>query len=243
MTTVVLDHLASRWDRSWTSLRDDVDRSDLMNADVITLTEVADGKRDKAFKMRKGWSTLHRTNPWQAGEVAMLVRNDFGRVMDWKTTRIGPDLGPGNEVYCIVAVIKIWGTGETILVADSHMPSAVEGSWLEKRGRLYRMIARNYRDAVADMRRKWKPDAECVWADWNLNLSLGWVRGWAVDLWNMRPIGKKKMPKKGSHHTRLIDWPVTRRLRKRKLRVMPMTPGSDHRGVRLIANIKKRKKS
>lgn len=230
-----LDHLASRWDRSPESLRSDVERSIRQGANVISVTEVADGKRWRALQV-DGWTTCQRRDPWQAGESAILVDDDFGDVLTWRTEQIGPDLGPGNAVYAVVAVIKIHATGETLLYAEAHLPSSVEAKWKTRRGAEFRKIVRNYKRLVREVRREWKPDAECVWADWNLNLNLAWVRAWARSTWARRKtLGKAKTPGRGSHGNRLIDWPITHGLRCRKLTVLPMTAGSDHHGVRLDA--------
>lgn len=234
---VRLDHLASKWNRSVESLRADVDRSIGQGANVISLTEVADGRRWKALLV-DGWTTCHERDPWQAGESAILVDNDFGEVLEWCTEQIGPDLGPGNAVYAIVAVIKIRATGKMLLVAEAHLPSSVEGKWKARRGSEFRKMVRNYKRLVRRFRKKHKPDAECVWADWNLNLNLAWVRSWAKSLWAKRKtLGKKKTPGRGTHGSRLIDWPITHGLRRRELTVLPKTDGSDHRGVRLDAQI------
>lgn len=232
-----LDHLASKWDRSVESLRADVDRSIGQGANVVSLTEVADGRRWKALDV-VGWITCQDRTPWQAGESAILVDNSWGEVLEWTTEQIGPDLGPGNAVYAIVAAIKIHATGKTLLVAEAHLPSSVEGNWKARRGSEFRKMSRNYKRLVRRFRKKYKPDAECVWADWNLNLNLAWVRAWAKSLWAKRKtLGKRKTPAKGTHGPRLIDWPVTHGLRRRKLTILPKTDGSDHRGARLDAVI------
>lgn len=239
MTTarhVRLDHLASKWNRSPESLSNDIDRSIRQGANVVSVTEAADGKRWKALLV-DGWTTCQDRTPWQAGESAILVDDSWGDVLDWHTEQIGPDLGPGNAVYAIVAVIRIRATGKILLVAEAHLPSSVEGKWKARRGSEFRKIVRNYKRLVRRFRKKWKPDAECVWADWNLNINLAWVRAWAKSLWARRKtLGKGKTPAKGSHGRRLIDWPVTHGLRRRKLTVLPLTEGSDHRGVRLDAD-------
>lgn len=235
MSTVTLDHLASRWDRSPDSLLDDVDRSLAAGVHVITLTEVADGRRPDALRQR---DAIQSDAPWQSGEIALIVNAETGtEPVAAETIRIGPDLGPGNEVYGLVCVVRL-ATGETVLVAESHLPSSVERKWLGRRGRAYRAMVRRYRRAIREMRRLHRPDAEVIWADWNLNLRLAWVRRWAKKVWRGRPVGRQKMPTKGSHGRRLIDWPITRRLRKRRLTVLDQTRGSDHRGVRLRAEIK-----
>lgn len=234
---VRLDHLASKWNRSPESLRADVLRSIRHGANVVSVTEVADGKRWKAL-LHEGWTTCQERDPWQAGESAILVDGAWGDVLEWRTEQIGPDLGPGNAVYAIVAVIKIHATGKTLLVAEAHLPSSVEGKWKARRGAEFRKMVRNYKRLVREFRRKYKPDAECVWADWNLNLNLAWVRSWARAIWAKRKtLGKQKTPAKGSHGGRLIDWPVTHGLRRRELTVLPLTDGSDHRGVRLDAEM------
>lgn len=234
---VRLDHLASRWDRSPDSLHADVRRSVHQGAHVISVTEAADGKRWQALAV-DGWTTCQDRTPWQAGESAILVDDDFGEVIDWRTEQIGPDLGPGNAVYAIVAVIKIHATGKLLLVAEAHLPSSVEDKWKARRGSEFRKMVRAYKRLVRRMRKKCRPDAECVWADWNLNLNLAWVRAWARLLWARRKtLGKHKTPAKGSHGNRLIDWPITHGLRRRELTVLPMTDGSDHHAVSLAAEM------
>lgn len=230
-----LDHLASKWNRSPESLGADIERSIRQGANVISCTEVADGKRWQALQV-DGWTTCQDRDPWQAGESAILVDDSFGDVLEWHTEQIGPDLGPGNAVYAVVAIVEIRDTGKILLVADAHLPSSVESKWKHRRGAEFRKMVHNYKRLVRRFRKKWKPDAECVWADWNLNLNLAWVRAWARSLWARRKtLGKRKTPGRGSHGNRLIDWPVTHGLRRRKLTVLPLTAGSDHRGVRLDA--------
>lgn len=233
---VRLDHLASRWDRSPDSLHADIARSIRQGANVISVTEAADGKRWQALK-HDGWTTCQDRTPWQAGESAILVRESFGQIIDWRTEQIGPDLGPGNAVYAVVAVIRL-ENGKLLMVAEAHLPSAVETRWKARRGSEFRQIVRNYKALVRRMRKKHRPDAECVWADWNLNLNLAWVRDWAKSAWARRKtLGKAKTPAKGSHGNRLIDWPITHGLRKRVLTVLPMTAGSDHHAVSLEAEM------
>lgn len=240
---MILDHIASKWDRSPASLAADVARSVKQGADVITFTEVADGKRWTALQ-RKGWTTCQDRTPWQKGEVAAMVGDHFGKVLHWETVQIAPDLGPGLPVVVIIVVIELHN-GRVLMVSDSHLPSSVEDKWKERRGGLYREAVWNYVAACDRVAREWKPDAQVRWADWNLNLNLAWVRDWAKGLWKNRGrlMGLAKVPKQGTHGNRLIDWPVTHGVRKRRLKVLPRTKASDHRAVRLTGVIGRARKS
>ena len=68
-------------------------------------------------------------------------------------------------------------------------------------------MVKNYKAFVRQQRRSYKPDAVCVWADWNLNLNLAWVRDWIKGAWRFaKALGRRKTPKQGTHGGgRVID--------------------------------------
>ena len=217
MTTIRLDHLASRWDRSPESLASDVRRSIRQGAHVISRHR---GRGRQALAGRwstHGCTTCQDRTPWQAGESAILVDDDFGEVARLgRPRRSAPTSAPATPSTRSSLSSGSAATGED--PARRREPPPVVGR---------EQVEAASRDRVPQVRpqlprgrprdaRKWKPDAVCVWADWNLNLNLAWVRDWAKRVWAKRgkSLGKHKTPAKGSHGNRLIDWPITHGLQR-----------------------------
>lgn len=228
----------SRWDRSPQSLASSLNSSRDDGATVICLTEVADGKRPdtlRAWCTKNTWGKLQDNDPWQKGETAILINYTEWFLVDWATVRIGPDLGPGLPVVATLALLKHRETDVTVLVSVSHLPSAVESIWSlkgSKRALAYRRCVINYRKAVTEWRKEFKPDLEAISADWNLDINKSWVRNYLEATWRQHDLVRLGT-KEPTHGNRKIDaWLL--KDAKGKTDVMEAHPSSDHRATELV---------
>lgn len=236
-----LEHLSGRWDKEAALLDADVSEAQ-GHVDIMTLTEVRDGLRPDVLP-RRGWTVLQDRANGDMAECAILVRDETWRVAHWRAEVLGPDMGPGGRVVGVFAVLVHRRTGLRVVVGTAHLPSAVEGTWL-RRGRRVVVHQRSVQRARRRMRRMYRRfgcDAALFAADWNVNLRRDWVQRWVRAAW---PVMRtpKHIPNRGTHRSRLIDWPVARRIPNLTMRILPPTPASDHRRIRVTGTITRRKR-
>lgn len=232
-------HLSGRYDRSPKSLRRQVEAAAEW-ADVITLTEVDRTARGDVLRELAGFRLLRRGDG-QRGESAILVRTTVWEVVAWDAVMLVDDLdGMRGGQVASIALLRHRATGRTLLVSTTHTSAGVEAGWTASaRAREHRDAVTVWRHTVRAWRRRHRPDSELVVADWNLNAHRPWVRAWIRSAWPGLTL-PKWLPKRGTHGRRLIDWFLTRRIRRARLRVMALTPASDHRGIRITGTIRPR---
>lgn len=236
-------HLSGRFDRDPDDLRDELERVERW-ADIITLTEVdrnARGDVLERFAREHGFQLLRRGNGTK-GESAILVHTSVWRVRRWAAVMLAGDLdGMRGGQVAVLALLEHVETRATLLVSTTHTSSGVEGDWARgRRATEHRTAVQTWRRVVREWRRKHRPDAELIVADWNLDAHKPWVRAWIRSAWPGLLL-PRQLPKQGSHGGRLIDWCLTRRIRRVQLIVMRLTDASDHRGVRITGTIRPRK--
>lgn len=203
-------HLSGKWNRSPRSLRRQLKRAAKRGATWLTLTEVADGKRPDAVRL-PGWSKAHAVDGpggkrFDLGECAIMARDDTWRIVKWRAYVIGPDLGPGNRIIMVMALLEHVHDGTTVLVSTSHLPSAVEGAWQGRRADQFRLAVDRWRRVNLAWRRAYKPDAEATVADWNLDYFRAWVVAYMADAWpGLDSPRGRLLPERGTHGRRLID--------------------------------------
>lgn len=224
-------HLSGRWDRSAHALHQQLRRAAKRGATLLTLTEVADGKRPGVVHL-EGWTACHDVDGkggkmFDRGECAILARDDTWKVLRWRSYVIGPDRGPGNRVIIVMALLEHLGTGKTLLVSTAHLMSAVEADWRGRRAGFYRQDLDRWRFIHASWVRMFKPDAEATVADWNLDLHRAWVRDALDGAWD-RLNAPRQLPRGGTHGARLIDFPRTRNLGTVNLAIRSSLGASDH---------------
>lgn len=243
------DHLSGRFDRAPKRLRNQVKASLAAGSTIIKSTEVDRRPRAKALRSIKGTRTLRA--PGTKGETAILFDRSVFKARKWGHQMISPPFGKRRGVMLTWAVLEHRETGALGLETVAHYHSNVESGFRAKAG-----WALEHRRAVAEarrlhkrLRRIWRKSGEPFsWenhsADFNLNLRRAWVRSWVRSAWpGLKPVPKKHTPKQGSHGNRLIDWFLTRGIKKRRMTVLKKHPASDHRGVRLRGRVKvKRRK-
>lgn len=229
---VVGAHLSGRWDRSPRLLKRQLRRAAKGGATWLSLTEVADGKRPAAVAL-PGWTKTQDVDGpggkrFDRGECAFLTRDDTWEVLRWRSYVIGPDLGPGNRVVMLMALLRHRLTGATSLMSVCHTPSAVEANWRGQRAGHYRQMVDRWRRIHATWVRAFKPDNEAVVADWNINLHAAWALIYLEDAFpTLDP--PAVLPKGGTHGPRLIDMILTRGWRKVRLVIRSSRGASDHR--------------
>lgn len=224
-------HISSKWNRPRVTVRRQLRRAKKRGATWITLTEVADGKRPEAVAL-PGWSKAHQTDPskpFDLAECAIMVEDDTWAIRRWRTYVIGPDLGPGNRIVMVIALLRHRITGATLLLSTSHMPSSVEGTWSGRRADHYRQALARWRRIHKAWRRAYHPDNEAAVADWNLDFRKGWVRAFFRGAWpDMEEPATDRFPKKGTHGPRLIDMIRTRGWSNVRLATRRALFASDH---------------
>lgn len=173
-------HASGRFDESPSWLRRDLARwRDL--ASVITLTEVADGKRKDALH-ESGW-TLTSGKGEGPGECAILHDRRKWRRRAKYVVKITDGGGTGRlhaPLYATTAVLQRRGTGRMLIVSSTHMPAHVET--LLRLGRkaqpatTWRRAANVWAEHIAAARGAY-PEAD-VWvvADFNVDARRDWVR-------------------------------------------------------------------
>ena len=248
MTHQYLAHIrSSRWDRTTDSLQSSLSQSRKELADVVLLTEVADGKRPDALRIwcqANGWDWAQDRSPWQSGETAIIWNAEEAKCLNWETVSIGPDLGPGLPLVATVAILE-FKDGTKSLYGMTHLPSSVEGDWRQRGRRVveYQKAVRRYRKAVTKYRKRYHPDFELVCADWNLNVLLKWVKRYLkINFPKHRLV---QAGNKGTHGHRQIDAALVRFKPKYKkhsyanARVLDAHYSSDHKGVEVFVNVNK----
>lgn len=224
-------HISSKWNRPRLTLTRQLRRARKKGATWITLTEVADGKRPEAVKL-PGWSKAQQTDSsksFDLAECAILVEDDTWAIVRWRTYVIGPDLGPGNRIVMVMALLRHRVTGATSLLSTSHMPSAVEGAWDGRRAGHYRQALDRWRRINLAWRRAFRPDNEAAVADWNLDFRKRWVRAFFRGAWpGLDEPNPDRFPKKGTHGPRLIDMIRTRDWQNVRLTTRRALLASDH---------------
>ncbi len=237
-TVVRVDELSGRYDRDPALLAAQLAGS-AAEADVILVTEVSAARRASALRM-DGW-TVSRGPDGDRGEVAVLTRDAIWTVRAYAAAVLGPDLGPGGKVVSGIALLEHTGTGARFAPSIAHLPASVEGTWARGRGRAdaYRAAVDEWRLLHVEWRRRHQPDAEAAFADWNLNLHRRWVRDWVGDAWPTLTLPPAAVIPAGATHAggRLIDWFVRRGLDVDTWGVLPSSPASDHRGIRVRARV------
>ncbi|MBB3041233.1 hypothetical protein [Nocardioides soli] len=233
-------HLSGRYDRSPESLREQLEAA-ARRADVITVTEVDRPQRGDVLRGLAGFRLLRRGNG-QRGESAILVRTAVWEVVAWDAVMLVKDLdGQRGGQVAPIALLRHRATGCTLLVSTTHTSAGVEAGWAASaRAREHRDAVAVWRHTVLAWRRRYRPDGELVVADWNLDALRPWVRAWIRSAWPGLTL-PKRLPKKGTHGRRLIDWCLTRRIHRPRIRVMALTPASDHRGIHITGTIRPRK--
>lgn len=233
-------HLSGRYNRPAWLLRRQV-RDAAVSADIITLTEVDRPKRGRVLRQVPGF-TLLRYGSGDAGESAILVRDGVWHVEHWGIRMLATDLdGVRKGQVAVIALLEHVSTGRTLLVSTTHTPAGVESAWGAARARQYRSTERAWRGLVREWRREHRPDSELLTADWNLCQHQPWVREHTAQAWpGMRQV--RPVPVGGTHGKRLIDWPLTRRVRGVKVRILPKAAASDHRGIHITGTIRPRKR-
>jgi hypothetical protein len=223
-------HLSSKWNRPRWTLKRQLRRAAEQGATWLTLTEVADGKRPEAVHL-PGWSKAHQTDPakpFDLGECAIMAKDSEWEIRRWRTYVIGPDLGPGNRIVMVIALLRHRLTGSTLLLSTSHMPSSVEGEWQGRRANQYRLALDRWRRINLAWRRAFQPDSEAAAADWNLDYRKPWVRAFFRGAWPGMS-EPDMLPKAGTHGPRLIDMIRTRGWDRVKVRIRSARGASDHR--------------
>lgn len=224
-------HLSGRWDRSARLLARQVRRAAKHGAKLITLTEVADGKRPSLTM--PGWTKAQDVDGpggkrFDRGECAILAEDDTWELVRSRSYVIGPDLGPGNRVVVLFALLRHRVTRATLLVSVCHLPSAVEAVWRGQRATHYRAMVDRWRRIHATWVRAFKPDNEMVVADWNLNVHAAWVKDYLAEAFPTLDL-PANLPKGGTHGSRLIDMVLTRGWSPKRLTIRSARGASDHR--------------
>ena len=231
-------HLSGRFNRPAWLLRRQV-RDAAVSADIITLTEVDRPKRGRVLRQVPGF-TLLRGPDGDRGESAILVRDGVWRVVRWRWVMLATDLdGVRKGQVVVIALLEHVSTGRTLLVSTTHTPAGVESAWSSARARQYRDTSQAWRQLVITWRRWWRPDGTLLVGDMNLCLHQPWVREHTAQAWpgmdQVRPV-----PVGGTHGKRLIDWPLTRRVRGVKVQILPKSAASDHHGIHITGTIRLR---
>jgi hypothetical protein len=242
MPALVMDHAASRWDRSVRSLINETKIS-LSTAAVTGHTEIAGSLRKKALRalyLRRLWRFMQRQSGAMA-ETGLAVKRLRYKVLRWNSVKIGPDLGPGDIVVASIAAIQDRLTGEIIVIGDAHMPASVQDKLFDsERGRQYRLALQRYRRLVNAWTRHFEPDSVIIWADWNLPINVKWVQDFFEREW---PELRALRPSEGTHAGgRAIDFPLISGFRDTSLKVADWSPASDHKRVRFRGQPVKRKR-
>ncbi|MDF1603412.1 hypothetical protein [Nocardioides sp. YIM 152315] len=239
--TVRLAHLSGRYNRPAWLLRRQL-RDAAVSADIITVTEVDRPKRGKALRDVPGFLALRHGGGGDWGESAVLFRDGVWRVRRVGYYLLARDLdGMRKGQVAVLALLEHVSTGRTLLVSVTHTPSGVEAAWSSARARQYRDTSQTWRRLVREWRRDHRPDAELLVADWNLDAHKPWVREHTHAAWpGMKQVSPP--PIGGTHGKRLIDWPLTRRVRGVKVRILAKTAASDHRPIGITGTIRPRKR-
>lgn len=236
-TALRLDQLSGRYDRAPRLLANQLEAS-ARHVDLIAVTEVDRPARGDVLEL-PGW-TVVRGHDGARGESALLSRDATWRPRRRTILRLDTDMvGMRGAWYAPIALYEHTRTGATLVLTAGHTPSAVEAAWRRSaRAVEYRSGVEQWRRVVLAWRREHDPDGEVATADWNLSLHLAWVRAHSAEAWpGLMPVPPSRTPAAGSHGRRLIDWPITRGVHDRTLRVLPPHRASDHRGVRLTGTI------
>lgn len=226
----------SRYDRPLGTLATCARRNHKLAA-VVLWTEVAHPDRAQVLADLPGVSVAQqRKGARGLAECAITVDDTVWELVRWASYEIGPDLGPGDVVNAVVALLRHRATGLTLLVWVAHMPSAVEGSWRERVRRVteYVKAVVRLRKILREWSRLERPDGVAGAADWNLSLRKAWVRAWASRTF---PGLKVADPARAADQRtawthaggRLIDWFLTWGIRRPVAQVMGPDDHSDHR--------------
>lgn len=156
-------HASSRFDRSFRSLDDQVERFTSTRASVLTYTEVS--SRRGALR-QPGWGSF--TPP--GTDLGIMWRRSVWRAVKmrvYRTTMLTYVQWNGYRVRQRVAVVLLVhrGDGRRLLVTTAHLPSDVD-----RRYRIWHSAVRGWGDLVRELRQRWHPGVTIVSADWNVNL-------------------------------------------------------------------------
>lgn len=233
-------HMSSRWDRSPRSLELAVGEA-MDHADLLTVTEVDIESRGRALKRvatEAGW-ILCRAPGGAPSEVALLIRPEAYTLLDWRVRIVAPDTGAGLAPAALVAAVRHRESGRVLIVATSHLPSGVEGSWRKRTRRVlaHQLAVRRIRRLVRGAYRVHRAHAWYFAADWNLDLHRRWVRTWIRSTWPGSQLPTHAVAAATHAGGRLIDWTLSRNIEDPTIHVLDSTDGehfaqaSDHRPI------------
>lgn len=247
---VQLDHHSSKWNRSRASLVAGLKASLDDGSSIVTVTEIDLDRRGAHLDDALPGTQVCRGKAGDTGEVAIIVNTGVWQVVEYGVHVVGADTGPGVRVIAVVAALMHRATGHRLIVATSHLPSAVEGAYrvrdlggrltatpLGRRAVEHQRAVRRTREHVREAYARYHADAWVFTSDWNLNVRRRWVRAWVRAVWPGCQL-PAHLPAEGSHGDRLIDWPIGRGwFPTLSLRVLDKTPASDHRPIRVAGHI------
>lgn len=242
-------HCSSRFDRSVASLETALDQW-MADSTLITLTEVATGNRAQALR-EKGWGYYNATQQGgRADDAAVCWRKDTWREQQhWirkLTGRYRSVYQYLSGIWTSTVLLKHTGSGHTLLVSVSHLPSGVEGlggrHWSQAdefwraRKEAYQSSMKHWSTHVRSLVRSKRPDAVMVVADWNIDLKDQWFRAYLHEHWG--PLGLKHawqdFPTAGGSlgGNRIIDGTLYSGLSTEGAHLLPRSASSDHRPYR-----------
>lgn len=211
--------------------------------DVVTLTELYTEKRVRTLR-EKGYE--HQA---EAGtDSGALWPTRVWEVLHRETSKVTDRIyytgegKPTKPQHAVFVVLRHRATGLVLLVIANHFPPHIEGSsgpggiWhrdTRLRVAAFMSAVQGIRKRRRQLRRRFKPDAEILTGDWNLNVLRTVVRAYFVAAFpNMRLNVPEKYRGPGTLGRRFIDWTLTQGLEVIGAPKVAELRGSDHRMVR-----------
>lgn len=233
VVTVHASGRAGATTEQWWALLDEY----ALGAHVLTLTETGGaGRLLRVWALRRGWWLYWTDAEPGQGEIAVLVRKDYGQGIRFKLRRLSPFTLRTSRKAPIWAlkVLVQHNHGGTVWVTVAHLPAHVE------RGRVTEGWASTvYRSCLvgwAGMRFGREAGGHIFAADWNLNHRRPWVRALLAAALPGTVTGwdAANLPMSGTFGARLIDGHrASLRVLMHSAVLRPVN-GFDHRGVLTI---------
>lgn len=206
-------HSSSRFDRAPVSLFKAFKRY-AKRSDLITWTEIEAETRERVLRTLKGWNLISGDKSY-ANDCGISYRATRLRLVESGNESTGAERYSNVKGLLRDPAFVTWGvfedliTGDTLVVVVVHLASSIEGDLARKRNtRRTASFLTGFAGTMKiarRLRKEYKADGAMVVADFNLNFKLAWVRALVKSLAPRWQHTWKRLPKGGTHGSRVID--------------------------------------